>query len=93
MSLTDFFIGFFLMNAMPHFVLGIWKGRMLSAFGFSPTANVVYGLVNFSLASGLFVSSYGLSGLAQHGIFAGALTILLIYLLTAQFLYRRFTGA
>jgi hypothetical protein len=30
----DFLIGLTLMNAMPHFVLGVWKGRMLSAFGF-----------------------------------------------------------
>ena len=34
MNFIDFLIGATLMNAMPHYVLGIWQGRMFSAFGF-----------------------------------------------------------
>jgi hypothetical protein len=35
MTLIDFFIGFTPMNAMPHFVLGVWKGRIMGRFLFS----------------------------------------------------------
>lgn len=39
MNLIDLLIGLTLMNAMPHFILGVWKGRMLSAFGFGDYKN------------------------------------------------------
>ncbi|MBV1860189.1 MAG: hypothetical protein KUG77_17380 [Nannocystaceae bacterium] len=90
MSILDVLTGFFLMNAMPHFVLGIWKGRMLSLFGMSPTANILYGLLNFAVSLSLFAWAHGLSGLADHGIYGGALTVLVIYVVTARFWERLF---
>jgi hypothetical protein len=72
MDVIDFFIGLTLMNAMPHFVLGIWKARMFSAFGFGDTKNILYGLLNFIISVGLFLYKYGMERLLANGIYAGA---------------------
>ncbi len=90
MNIIDFLIGLTLMNAMPHFILGVWKGRMLSAFGFGDYKNMLYGVLNFALSLGLFVSRYGTAQLFKNGIYAGALVILLIYFLTARLWYSLF---
>ena len=90
MQLIDFIIGFFLMNAMPHFVLGVWNGRILSLFGFGKWANIGYGLLNFVVANTLFLYQYGINGYAEHGIFAGAMLVLVIYLITGESIRRVF---
>lgn len=90
MDILDFIIGATLMNAMPHFVLGVWKARMFSAFGFGDTQNIAYGVLNFVISFGLFLFKYGFAGLAQNGNYAGALTLLVIYFLTGRFWYARF---
>jgi hypothetical protein len=90
MNIIDFLIGLTLMNAMPHFILGVWKGRMFSAFGFGETKNILYGLLNFAISLGLFVSRYGIEQLARNGMYAGALVLLLIYFLTGRFWYSTF---
>ena len=87
MDTIDFLIGMTLMNAMPHFVLGIWKARMFSAFGFGDTKNILYGVLNFFASLGLFVYKYGIENIVQNGIYAGALGILVIYFLTGWFWY------
>ncbi len=87
MNIIDFLIGLTLMNAMPHFILGVWKGRMFSAFGFGETKNILYGVLNFAISLGLFVSRYGIEQLFKNGIYAGALVLLLIYFLTGRFWY------
>jgi hypothetical protein len=93
MNIVDVLIGLTLMNAMPHFVLGVWHGRMLSAFGFGDRKNMLYAFFNFAVALVLFLWRYGFVGLAHNGIFAGALAILLIYFLTGRMWYARFAGA
>ncbi|MBX2804021.1 MAG: hypothetical protein KTR31_40470 [Myxococcales bacterium] len=90
MHLVDFLIGFFLMNAMPHFVLGVWRGRILSLFGTSPGANLAYSAVCFSVSMGLFLWAHGLAGFGEQPIYTGALTILVIYYLTGHFFHRLF---
>lgn len=90
MNLIDFLIGATLMNAMPHFVLGVWRGRMFSAFGFGNRQNILYGLLNFALSLALFLYQYGADQLVQNALYGGALTILVIYLLTGQFWYKLF---
>lgn len=90
MNWIDFFIGFFLMNSMPHFVLGIWKGRMFSAFGFGNKQNIAYSLLNFGMAFGLFLYEYGWEGFRENGIFLGAFVVLGIYFLTGRFFQRLF---
>ena len=87
MNILDFLIGLTLMNAMPHFILGIWKGRMLSAFGFGNTKNILYGVLNFALSLGLFIFRYGIEQVFKNGIYAGALVLLLIYFLTGRLWY------
>ena len=90
MTVVDFLIGMTLMNAMPHFVLGTWKGRMFSAFGIGDRQNIAYGLLNFAISLLLFLWKYGAEQLFQQGIYAGALTLLAIYFLTGWFWYRLF---
>ena len=90
MNIIDFFIGLTLMNAMPHFVLGVWKGRMLSGFGVGDTKNIIYGLMNFTISVGLFLYKYGSEALLNNGIYIGALFVLIIYFLTGKFWYNKF---
>ena len=90
MDIIDLIIGMTLMNAMPHFVLGIWKGRMLSAFGFGNVKNILYGLLNFVISMALFLYRHGVEQLLKNGIYSGALLILLIYFLTGQFWFSVF---
>lgn len=90
MTIIDFVIGLTLMNAMPHWVLGIWKGRMLSGFGVGDTKNILYGLLNFGISISLYGYQYGLSSIAENGIFAGALFVLIMYFLTGKFFYQFF---
>lgn len=90
MNLIDLLIGLTLMNAMPHLVLGIWKGRMFSAFGIGDTKNIVYGVLQFAVSLGLFLAKYGLAGLFANGMYLGAVCILSIYVLTGRFWYRFF---
>ncbi len=90
MTLMDFVIGAALMNAMPHFVLGIWKGRMFSAFGIGNKQNIFYGLLNFIISLGLFVYQYGVEKLLNNGMYVGASAILIIYFLTGHFWYHLF---
>jgi hypothetical protein len=87
MNIVDFLIGMTLMNAMPHFVLGIWKGRMLSAFGFGNEKNILYGFLNFGISLSLFISRYGIQRLFSNSIYFGALVLLLIYFLTGRMWY------
>ena len=90
MNWIDFIIGATLMNAMPHLVLGIWKGRMFSAFGFGNKQNIAYGLLCLLISVGLFIYQYGANKIFENGIYSGALALLLIYFVTGQFWYTLF---
>jgi hypothetical protein len=90
MTLIDFIIGLTLINTIPHFVLGIWKGRMFSAFGFGNTANIVYGILNFLISISLFLFKYGLDGLLQNGIYLGALFVQICYFVVGKLCYDNF---
>lgn len=90
MNLIDFLIGFFLMNAMPHLLCGLFEIRMLSVFGFSRAANLGYAAFNTTAALLLFHIQYGIAALWQHGIMLGAGTILLAYVLTGRYFFVRF---
>lgn len=90
MNILDFIIGAALMNAMPHFILGVWKGKMLSGFGMGNTRNILWGLFNFLLSIGLFIFKYGLDGLVANPIYLGAAFILVVFFFTSTFWYRYF---
>ncbi len=87
MNILDFIIGLTLINTIPHFVLGIWKGRMLSAFGFSNAANIAYGIINFIVSLSLFLYKYGTDGLLNNGIYLGALFVLVSYFIVGKLCY------
>lgn len=90
MNLTDFIIGALLMNAMPHLVLGIWKGRMFSLFGFGNIQNIAYGFLCLFASLGLFIYKHGINELLNNGIYSGALVLLLIYFISGRFWYKLF---
>ncbi|MES2678973.1 MAG: hypothetical protein V4635_03770 [Bacteroidota bacterium] len=90
MNWMDFLIGLCLMNAMPHFILGVWKGKMLSGFGVGNTQNIVWGLFNFVISIGLFIFKYGFNGLVENQIYSGAVFILITFFITSAFWHRYF---
>ena len=89
-QIIDFFIGLTLINTIPHFVLGIWKGRMFSGLGFGDTANILYGILNFIISISLFIYSYGLDGLLTNGIYLGALFVLVSYFIVGKLCHTHF---
>lgn len=88
--IVDFLIGLTLINTIPHFVLGIWKGRMFSGLGFGNGANIGYGITNFAISIGLFLYKYGFSGLLENGIYLGALFVIICYFLVGKLCYTSF---
>lgn len=86
-SLADFFIGFFLMNAMPHLLFGLYRIRFISLFGLSPMGNLAYALFNIGAALTLFHINYGLSTLSQFGLILGAGFVWVMYVITGNFFY------
>lgn len=88
--IIDFIIGLTLINTIPHFVVGIWKGRMFSGLGFGNTQNIIYGIINFVISISLFVYKYGLAGILENGIYLGALFVLLSYFIAGKLCYTYF---
>ena len=66
MNWIDFFTGWFLMNAMPHFVFGVWHQRVLSLFGFGDKQNILYAAFNTSVSLGLFHWNHGIENLLDQ---------------------------
>ncbi|WP_341904419.1 hypothetical protein [Fluviicola taffensis] len=79
--ILDFLIGVLIMNALPHFVLGITKTRFLGMFGYKPTANIWYAVVQFVLALVLFHIQHGIETILTNGIFLGAACTCLLFLI------------
>lgn len=90
MNLIDFIIGLTLVNTIPHFVIGIWKGRMLSGLGTSSRANIFYGLFNFSISVSLFLYQYGFEGFRTKGVYAGGFFVVFCYFIVGKLLYTHF---
>ncbi len=90
LTIVDFLIGFFLMNAMPHMLMGILDVRFLSLFGFSARANVGYSAFNVLVAAILFHVEHGLDQLLDNGVAVGVLTMLAIYAVTGRFFVNLF---
>jgi hypothetical protein len=91
MHIIDLLIGITLMNAMPHYVLGVWKGKMLSGFGVGNKQNILWGVSNFVASVSLFLYKYGSRGLMENHIYLGAIIVLLTFFLTS-FFWVRFYG-
>jgi len=89
-TLIDFIIGLTLVNMLPHFVLGIWKGRMLSGLGFGNTKNILYGLLNLIISISLFFFKYGIEELLSNGIYLGGLFVILSYLIVGKLCFKHF---
>lgn len=90
MNILDLIIGASLMNAMPHFILGVWKGKMLSGFGVGNSQNILWGLTNFVISICVFILKYGVDGFIENQIYLGAVFILITFFLTSFFWYKYF---
>ncbi len=90
MNVIDFVIGLTLVNALPHYILGVWKQPMLSGFGMGNTKNIIWGVVNLVTSVVLFLYTYGLDGFLQNGMYAGGLLIVVTFFITASFWRDRF---
>lgn len=90
MDNLDLIIGATLMNAMPHFILGIWKGKMLSGFGVGNIQNILWSLTNFVISIGIFILKYGIDGFIENQIYLGAIIVLVTFFLTSFFWYKFF---
>lgn len=90
MDIIDFFIGFTLMNAMPHFVLGVFEQRILSGLGYGKWANIGYSLIMLATSLILFHSKYGIDQVFHNGIYVGGITMLIIYYGAGRFCYLYF---
>lgn len=90
MNFIDLLIGLTLMNAMPHYVLGSWKAKMLSGFGTGNIQNIVWGLCNFAVSVGLFIYQYGFDGFVKHQMYTGALIVLVTFLFTSPLWYKHY---
>lgn len=88
--IIDFIIGLTLINTIPHFVLGVWKGRMFSGLGFGNTQNILYGIINFAISISLFLYKYGLAGILENGIYLGSLFVLISYFIVGKLCYTFF---
>ncbi|MEM7368605.1 MAG: hypothetical protein AAF587_08365 [Bacteroidota bacterium] len=90
MQLIDFIIGLTLVNSLPHFVLGVWKGRMFSGLGFGDKNNIGYSLINFVISIGLFLFQYGFSALWENSMYLGGLFVVVAYYAVGHVCYRYF---
>ena len=88
MDFIDFLIGLTMVNVLPHFTLGIWKGRMFSAFGCGNRQNIAYGILNFIISVSLFHYKYGIDTLFENGMYAGGMFVVVAYFIVGQFLYK-----
>ena len=91
-AMTEFLIGFFVMNAMPHFMVWVFRGRLLSLFGVSPRANLAYSLLNFGACLTLVIATRGAEALVEDRMLLGVLFILVTYYATGRFFHRRYNG-
>lgn len=90
MNIIDLLTGLTLMNTMPHYVLGMWKVKMLSGFGMGNARNVLWALCNFVASVALFIYQYGIEGFVKNQIYTGAMIVLATFFFTSPFWYRYF---
>ncbi len=67
----DFFVGVILLGSMLHLTFGLWRVPMISPFGRSNGANILYGCLVLTLALGLYIYAHGLAALMQNAVMLG----------------------
>ncbi|MEI2271547.1 hypothetical protein OHD16_05285 [Sphingobacterium sp. ML3W] len=90
MFYIDFLIAVLIANAIPHFIFGIAKIRFLGLFGYSPTGNICYALLQFIIAVSLFSHQYGITNIFTNPAILGGLAVLLLYFVFGRLLINKF---
>ncbi len=86
--IIDFFIGLFLANAMPHFILGITKTKFLGPFGFSPIGNIVYAVIQFVISLVLIHIQYGLVSIFKNGMLLAGILVMMAFFIFGKIVLR-----
>ena len=86
--IVDFFIGLFLANAMPHFILGITKTKFLGPFGYSPIGNIVYAAIQFIISLILIHIQYGLAIIFKNGMLLAAVLVMTMFFIFGKIVLR-----
>lgn len=90
MDIIDFLIGAFLANAMPHFIFGITRTKFLGLFGYTPSGNIIYAILQFIISIILITIKYEFATILKNGFFIGAFTVLFLYFIFGKFLLHQF---
>ena len=79
--IIDFIIGVMLMGSLFHLSFAIWKVKVLSPFGSSTTANMIYGLFVLCISVGLYLYKNGAQALLDDKLYLGGLFALIYTLI------------
>lgn len=90
MEIIDFILGVLITNALAHLIIGLTKTHFLGLFGYSPTGNIAYAILQFTAAIVLTLVNYEFEVIAKNGLLIGAFSVLIIYLLLGKFLIKLF---
>ena len=75
--MLDFVTGVLLLGSLLHLTFGLWRTKMISPFGSSNTANILYGIFVLSISVSLYIYQYGIAGLLQNYVILGGLFAIL----------------
>lgn len=90
MYYIDMLIGAMLVNSVGHGVIGLWKWRMICAFGLGYNQNIVYGFLFLLASIGLYSYAYGIETIVSNGMYVGWIAVALLYFTTGRFWYTLF---
>lgn len=68
-----FIIGVMLMGSLFHLSFAIWNVKVISSFGYSKKANVLYGSLVFCFTIGLYLYKNGLNAMLEDKLYLGGL--------------------
>ena len=90
--LVDPAIGFLMMNAMAHLILGQTRTRFLTPFGYSAAANIAYAILCMLSALTIFHLQYGVTAIFANWIILAGLCLWMLFLIIGRLLISLFRG-
>ena len=91
MNLIDFIIGALIVNSLAHTIFGLTKTRYLGLFGYSPSGNIAYGVLQLVIVIVLLLLNYNYEEILQNGFVLGGLFVLLLFMLFGRFSLKLFS--
>ncbi|MGB1040386.1 MAG: hypothetical protein ACPGVD_05905 [Flavobacteriales bacterium] len=91
MNFIDFIIGALIVNSLAHTIFGLTKTRYLGLFGYSPSGNIAYGVLQLVIVIVLLLVNYNYEEILQNGFVLGGLFVLLLFMLFGKFSLKLFS--